>query len=399
MSRPTAKAQRRRWIRRLHLFAGLTLGVYLTVMGLTGALLVFGEELEPAVSPDRLTVAPGKAALSWDTQLADFREHYPDAPVSRIIVPAEPDHATLLWIGPWQGDMPIVSVDPYTGEVIGEQTLGGSLIGWTRYFHITLYAGMTGMLINGIVGLATLVHLATGLFLWWPATLKLLRRRLWVKWTSNAARRNWDLHHAIGAWTLPLLVLIVLTGAAFPFKKQLAALLPTSEPVPVAGEVEPLATPPSLQELVDAARAAVPGGTFAVLYSPLAPDRPLKALVFEPGGKDWYRYVMVTVDRGSGRVVEISSQQTSGDQILASLYPLHTGRFAGPWSKAVWVIVGLAPLTLLITGSAMTIRRQAGRRKLANQERRRRPARATPTPQATPGATAPITHYVYQGDD
>ena len=362
MSRATRKTLRRKWVRRTHLLAGLTLGIYLVVMGLTGSILVFGQELETTLAPERLTVEPTGQRLGWDEQLAAFRKQYPEAPIARVIAPGQPDHATLFWVGAWNGAMPIVSLNPYTGEILGERTLGGSFVGFVRYFHITLYAGMTGMLVNGIVGLATLVLLATGLYLWWPSTLKLLRKRVWVHWSGSSARKNWDLHHAIGAWSLPLLVLIVLTGAAFPFMGKLAEWLPTSPPLRTNGT--PMTGPASsLQSTVDRAMQTTPGGKLYVVYSPDHDDpaRPINVLLYEPGGEAWSRYAMVAMDRTTGRVIDVRRQKTPADRALGSVYPLHTGQFAGLPTQLIWVLVGIAPLILLITGARMTIRRQYGR--------------------------------------
>jgi len=48
-----------------------------------------------------------------------------------------------------------------------------------------------------------------------------------------------------------------------------------------------------------------------------------------------------------------SSAIRLSDTILAGLAELHFGRFGGKFTKAVWVVFGLAPATLFATGSIM----------------------------------------------
>ncbi|MCY3929250.1 MAG: PepSY-associated TM helix domain-containing protein [Acidobacteria bacterium] len=54
----------RRFARKLHRYAGLTLALFLVIVGLTGSALAFYEELDAWLNSDLMHVPPGRPALS-----------------------------------------------------------------------------------------------------------------------------------------------------------------------------------------------------------------------------------------------------------------------------------------------------------------------------------------------
>lgn len=353
---------------QIHLWLGLSVGVYFTVMGLTGSLLVFADPIDTFLNPQLLAVEPVGEVRPFGEILGAFREQYPEAPISRVAISDEPGHAVQFWIGTWSSSLRQIYVNPYTAEFIGERYMTESLIGWMRYFHFNLYGGEIGWIVNGSLGLVTLVILVTGLILWWPRTVKLLKQRLWVKWQAPANRLNWDLHNAGGAWTLPMMVLIVFTGSYFTFAGPITSAVtaivgPRSEPTKFdAGEAPQ--TPPTIDQMIAVAQEASPDGRLFYLNAPDNSERPLLALFWHPGtGKNWRLYDSVSVDRTTGRVVSVRRPTTAADYVIHAMFPLHTGGFGGMVTRCVYVVLGLVPLGLMFTGTWMWWARQLRKKK------------------------------------
>ena len=63
-------------------------------------------------------------------------------------------------------------------------------------------------------------------------------------------------------------------------------------------------------------------------------------------------------------------RRTPGDQVIRWFYYLHFGNFAGSGVKTIWVIFGLAPVALFITGFLMWWNRVLS--KLFERQPRRR---------------------------
>src|ERR1700722_1970868 len=120
-----------RWvICQLHRLLGISVGVVLSVMGVTGAIMAFDDEIMTSSSPGIITVPArtGAAALSPDELLARFMEQSPGSIPTKLTVFPEPGKSVRLFYWPLSAD-PFFWVavnpdgtylDPYTGGVLGK---------------------------------------------------------------------------------------------------------------------------------------------------------------------------------------------------------------------------------------------------------------------------------------
>ena len=127
--------RRKRLMFQVHLWLGLSLGVYLAVMGLTGSLLVFDEPIDRALNPGLYEARPEAEPRPIGAALSAFRERYPEAEFSRIRLPAEPGAPVAFWIGPWSAALEQVYVAPGTKQIVGRRHLLESVVGFCRYLH------------------------------------------------------------------------------------------------------------------------------------------------------------------------------------------------------------------------------------------------------------------------
>ena len=77
--------------------------------------------------------------------------------------------------------------------------------------------------------------------------------------------------------------------------------------------------------------------------------------------------VWVTADQYTGKVLYEGTPEVGDvfDQLWSDWsFPLHTGDFGGTTTRAVWVVIGLSPIALGITGITMYVirRRKRARR-------------------------------------
>jgi uncharacterized iron-regulated membrane protein len=64
----------------------------------------------------------------------------------------------------------------------------------------------------------------TGAVIWWPGVVN-WRRSITGKWTAPFARTVWDLHSALGFWSLLLLLVWGISGIYFAFPQVFTVLL------------------------------------------------------------------------------------------------------------------------------------------------------------------------------
>ena len=119
----------------------------------------------------------------------------------------------------------------------------------------------------------------------------------------------------------------------------------------------------ALEEFITAAERAQPG-TYAVSMSlPQTAGLPITVRTKEP--RDWHRIGLnyVYLEPADARIVRNDrfSQATVATQAILLAYPLHFGRFGGRWGSpwmfygvmVLYMIVGVAPFALMITGLLM----------------------------------------------
>ena len=142
---------------------------------------------------------------------------------------------------------------------------------------------------------------------------------------SGWKRFNWDLHSSFGFWTLLLTLMWGVTGI-------FAAI-----PDPFRNAVE------YLEPLQRIEYPAPPGGP-------------------RGGGiaqsQDRNSNAQGQRGRRGGRGRRPQFKTRVGDQILKGAYALHFGNFAGTKVKIAWVILGLVPGLLFLTGFLMWFNRK-----------------------------------------
>jgi uncharacterized iron-regulated membrane protein len=114
---------------------------------------------------------------------------------------------------------------------------------------------------------------------------------------------------------------------------------------------------PSWRELIARAQERVPGqyiqrvvppsndtGAFLVMFSPVRPA---------PAGRE--HLTPVYLDQYTGALLEESSPaaRRTGDVVMDWVAPLHVGSFGGTPIRIAWLILGLTPPLLFVTGFIM----------------------------------------------
>jgi uncharacterized iron-regulated membrane protein len=203
------------WARKVlfqvHLWTGLSLGLYVLMISVTGSVLVYRDELFRAATPPPLIVT-GSGARLTDNELRDAATHaFPGFTVARITRARNSDQAVTVTLrrGPEEKRR---LVDPYTGKDLGNAVpFGITLVSQLLALHDDLLGGHTGRKVNGLGALLVLVLAATGVVTWWPG-IKTWRRSLIVHRGVGWRRFLWDLHGMVGFWSFAFIVLFGITG-------------------------------------------------------------------------------------------------------------------------------------------------------------------------------------------
>jgi uncharacterized iron-regulated membrane protein len=358
----TAKTSFRNLLRVFHRAAGLTLGVWFVLLGVTGALMVFWPEADAALNPKLLRAAPGAHRLGPQAVWETARAARPDVTFKRLLPPRTTNGVyTFRWGA--KDDERELFVDPVRGVVTGERQRAETVLWTALQLHTKLLLREPGERVNGILALGGVLLLFSGLMLWWPSGWRQARTRLTLSRDASPVRRWTEWHYVAGVYPLPVLLLITVTGAAFLYEHQTEAFFglvwgrPASAapPAPQALSAAPISPPGavflSLEEALRLSAEAAPGTRFISLELPAQSGDPVKILREPAGGNRWGDRITVTVDAQGKLSLADNRNDPTAKQALRWMGALHFGRWGGTASKALYVAVGLvAPLALFLTG-------------------------------------------------
>lgn len=349
---------RKFWIRRalfqVHLWLGALLSLYVVVIGLSGSVLVWEDELRAASMPD-LRFDPNHLA-SVDTAIAQARAHYPGTPVTYIMLPSPLDARWRVFLND-KGKSVRIYADAATGVPFEEKR--SSFLEIVEDLHIYLLAGRTGFVVNCVCGIGLLVLALTGVVLWWPG-VRLWRRGFLIALRARWQRINFDTHNAVGIWTLLIVSFWGISAVYFLFPTQVTAMVNAVSPL--KGMKEPEApkvmhrstTSVAMQTIVDAARKVSPGHVSG-LFLPATPGGNVSVDVQRTPG-DFSHRDEDLFDSSTGQLVQqwhVGNLQSFGDWVLWLMYPLHFGTLWGTSVKVLWSLLGLSLPVLSLTGLLM----------------------------------------------
>lgn len=363
-SAPGARRLRPRevWV-RLHLCLALSVGLVFVLAGLTGSVLVFYVEIDRWLNPQLLVDAGAGPRQSHEAVFRALHAAHPardgswrlemplsdTAPVTaRYYRPAETAHRAFAPL--------MVSVDPVRLEVRASRLWGDTAMTWLYDLHYALLLDRDGRTALGVIGIALMLSLASGVVLWWPRAGR-YAGALAFKRRAGSARRTYDLHKLGGIYGVAVLAVVVASGVLLELSQWVNPLIDRASPLFRTPSVQSLGAAGTPRLAVDdAVRVALlnfPGATLRWIETPDGPSGTYRVNLRagdEPGVR--FPRTNVWIDQYSGEVLAIRDRQfnSAGDTLLDWLHPLHNGEAFGMAGRIVVAISGLIPLLLFVTG-------------------------------------------------
>ncbi|WP_229741213.1 PepSY-associated TM helix domain-containing protein [Silvibacterium dinghuense] len=351
----------------MHLWAGILFSLYICAIGISGSILVFHDELMPR--PHFTGSPPGTPCTptSLVTALQAAEHLHPHFMPQLASCPTDADR--FYQINLQASGQPAVTlyVDPATDQVAGEEDQDATWIGFVERFHIDLLLRKNGRQWNGL-GAGILLALAvTGLFLWWPG-IRNWARALKVNFSLNWKRINFDLHSAVGFWTILFSLTWALTGIYFawetPFERAISLLSPMTTARYPAEDIARFqarfsSAEPATFDLTSTLERAVsdshPARLEGFFYG--SGRAPIFTVYMARGAMgDYANTDFVYFDQSSGNLFlnwHRGQNHTLGDWLLWLAVPLHFGTSFGMLGKILWATAGLAFPALAMTGILM----------------------------------------------
>ncbi len=393
----------RSWLVRLHRWFGLSAALFLTVAGLTGAVISWDHELDgwlnPALHDAPQCTAPTRSAHDL-ARAVEARD--PQVRVTYLPLATEPGEALVMMVAPrvnpvtglpYEPGYNQVAVNPCSGEVQAQRQWGEvslsreHLLPFLYKLHYSLHLpdwrGVElGIWFMGLLAMAWVVDTLVALWISVP-NWRQWRKSFAFRWQAGGHKRLFDLHRSGGMWLLGLVLMLAVTSVAMNLRDEvmrpLLASFSTLTPSPQAGREglgltgEPPVGPEQAVRLAQVAAqargvVAPPGAVWWQAESGL-----WGVGFFAPGGdhgdgglgNPW-----LYIDGRDGHLVlaSLPGEGSAGDVALQAMFPLHSGRILGVPGRILVSLMGLAVAGLSITGVMIWARKrraQAARLQLA----------------------------------
>ena len=341
----------------IHRICGLIFSLNMLVFSITGILLIFHEEIDAAlgVTP-RFEQGAQTVTLARAIELA--RASKPDSNATYVFQDNEEYPGSILVGMSPAGSRALADskptfIDASSGAVRNDAYSDDSFSAVVFRLHAQLLLGPGGALLVGVIGLALLLSLGTGVVIYGPMMKRFvfgaLRRKHHVR-TLVA-----DVHKLLGVAAFGWTLVVTLTGTFLSIGSQLIQLYAVTE---LAELAKPYANSPivtsfdTLDEAIKQAEQASGGrkwGLVALPGSDFASPGHYAVLLKGHTGLDSRMLTMGLVDAADPSKVDHRQFPWYLRALLVS-EPLHFGDYGGMPLKLIWTVFTLITIAMTISG-------------------------------------------------
>ncbi len=341
----------------VHSLAGLLSGIFILLMSVSGAALVFHADWDAAQMP--VVKSTESIAATVDGCYAAVQKQYAGAQISNCVLPETGSQPMAFYIYDSSfesGTKPMrLFLNAQTTEIL-QKGSSNNFMSWLSKFHNSFHIGKTGEWLLGFFALIFLLSILTGIILFRKKIAAVLLFRKAV-YTKN------NLHQIIGVYALIFNLIISVTGfwmQRYVFKKEFYEkynYTPT------------LKASPALSFNFDNAYAGVkkqfPDFTAHVIY--FAQSGKGKTAVYGSRSSNAYihskKFADVISLDSSGAIAKTRfvNEVSAADRYDIINSQLHMGKFGGVGIKIIYFVFGLTGALLSITGCLLWWRRRGSR--------------------------------------
>ncbi len=409
---PALPTLRQVWF-QVHWFVGISAGTVLVVIGLTGALLAFHEEILDVINPGVRHVAPSAGPMLTPQQTVEavLRAGRTEQRISSVAVQAAPGSSgrVALVARPGERRGEVLHVHPYTGALLGDLH-GHGFFEWIESLHRWLLLPREpGRVVAGVLALCLMGLSLSGLYLRWPRNP--LRWRTWLTFDTALKGRSflWGLHSVVGTWALVLYVALTATGVYWCFdavrdtvdgwagQKRPPRMAAPARP-PASATTEPKAAepaPPDLARTWDVFQQQAGDWTEASLRMPAKPTQPVQITWLDAKAPHERARSRMSIEPLSGKVSaeDRYAERSMGARALSTIYPVHMGTYFGLPGRVAMLLASLALPLFAISGWMLYLDRRRQRR--ATEAARAAHGMGVPSVQAGAGMAADTLLVAY----
>lgn len=365
------------WIGKIHQWLGLTSGLIVLLLAVTGCIYVFSQEISEWVRHDQIYVHQVKKTrvpvtrLWKQTQNAIGKEKqissvnvYNNQQKSVEFHCYKASEGSLFYFGNIEQYYTIYT-DPYTGKILGIYDEELDFFNIVKMLHWSLLLDTSiGQVVTGWSTFIFVIMLISGIVLWWPKNKAARKQRFWFKWkdTTKWRRKNYDLHNILGFYIASIALIIAFTGMVWAFTWFQAIVY-----IAGSGSI----TPPDIRReksivvhngnkdaAIETAYTFVKqkhGDADAFQLSPPADSTGVINAYIQQYKGVYYVNHNMQFDQYTGKLLNerTQDQKNFGEKLITANYDIHVGAILGIPGKIIAFIASFVCMLLPVSGFLM----------------------------------------------
>jgi vanillate O-demethylase ferredoxin subunit len=355
-------------IPQFHRWTGLTVGLIVVFMALTGALIAYRPYLEPVFNRNLLTVPACNDRVALDTLARNAEAVHPTGELDyiRIMSGAEgaariPTTQVRLSDPEFQDD---IFLDPCTGVVVGQRPRYGGFLATVEQLHRFRFVEGGSLVTGSSALLFAVVLVAGGVYMWWPRRLRTWKSAARLNLRLGGRERTLDRHKIIGLYAGLIVLASALTGLpqSFDWYRNGIYWL-TGSPQP---EKKPSSSAPHgaqrlpMEVFWQRTQALVPHPRETLLHFPSKPRDPVEIFAIAPDAPHANARSVLFLDAYTGTVLRFIpyAESSLGHKLYFWTLSWHTGEIGGLFGPFVLLLGALSIPVLAYTGASSYLRRK-----------------------------------------
>ncbi|MDY3530047.1 PepSY-associated TM helix domain-containing protein [Riemerella anatipestifer] len=370
-------------IGKLHLWLGLSVGIVVFIVSITGAVYVFKDEIENLLRKEVIhhneKDIEHKTTLSLSVLEQRVNEQTKEPyPIHWAEIPLDKTKSykfNYYEKNPkaWHYFDELVVyktayVNPFTGEVLKVYDEKYSFFNIVKFIHWSfLLKSDWGTYVVGVPVLIFILMLISGIILWWPKNKNARKQRIWFQWKNIKSwrRKNYDLHSILGFYSSLVAFIIAVTGVFYSFFFVQALIYVVfsggETEYPYFAEYKTVAPKEmrnehTLDKMAQQVEALFPNAyAYSLDFGHEHMDdheHPNFSVFVKELSYSYHKNHSVIFDENSGELLKVHrhSDKNLGEKAIAANYDIHTGAIFGIWTKILAFVASLICASLPITG-------------------------------------------------
>lgn len=350
----------RRFFRFLHKWLSIPIGIIITVICLSGALLVFQDELEVLSHSSLYKVKNVTTVIPFDVLVPQINKES-GKEITSIRISSDP---ARTYVATMKTDMKTkYFIDQYSGTIVGSHPSENNVFKTIGELHTSLLLNnkTLGRRIVGICTLLFVVILVSGIILWIPRSTKRLSVNFKIVLRKGISRMMFSSHNVLGMYACIVLLICALTGMMWSFGWYRNSVLSFFKEEPKTASLQQnIKQPASVnkitgdgykrekvmyythwQSVSDSVRNISPD------YQYIQINNGSISVQLDSRSADRY-----TFDKNTGIILKSNLYKDKGStvKVMGWINSLHMGNYWGIWSKIFTFIAALIGASLPVTG-------------------------------------------------